>query len=111
MSSAIGSVLLLWCTRAFYVAGKGTLAPWAPPRALVTGGLYSLSRNPMYLAVVLVLFGWSMWFGSLPLLLYALGVACAFHVRVVFYEEPRLEEAFGGSWQLYRRRVPRWFLK
>jgi protein-S-isoprenylcysteine O-methyltransferase Ste14 len=108
---AVGSALLLWCTREFYVAGKGTLAPWAPPRELLSGGLYGLSRNPMYVAVVVVLLGWSIWFTSLVLLLYALGVACAFHLRIVFYEEPRLKEMFGDSWQIYRGRVPRWFLK
>jgi protein-S-isoprenylcysteine O-methyltransferase Ste14 len=38
--SAAGAVLLLWCVREFYVAGKGTLAPWDPPRHLVTSGPY-----------------------------------------------------------------------
>lgn len=43
-----GTFMLLWCVRDFYVAGKGTLAPWAPPRNLVVVGLYRWSRNPMY---------------------------------------------------------------
>jgi protein-S-isoprenylcysteine O-methyltransferase Ste14 len=37
---AVGLVLLLWCVRDFYVRGKGTLAPWDPPRNLVVVGLY-----------------------------------------------------------------------
>ena len=52
---AIGIVGLFWCVRDFYVSGKGTLAPWAPPQRLVTVGLYRYSRNPMYVSVVLVL--------------------------------------------------------
>ena len=44
-----GIGLLLWCVREFYVRGKGTLAPWDPPRHLVASGLYRISRNPMYL--------------------------------------------------------------
>jgi hypothetical protein len=36
-----GIVVLLWCVRDFYVAGKGTLAPWDPPRRLVRVGLYT----------------------------------------------------------------------
>jgi protein-S-isoprenylcysteine O-methyltransferase Ste14 len=33
------------------------------------------------------------------------------HLRILFYEEPRLNEAFGDSWQRYRMDVPRWLLK
>lgn len=108
---AIGSLLLLWCTRDFYVAGKGTLAPWAPPRRLVVGGPYRVTRNPMYLAVLIVLCGWSLWFGSRALVVYTLAVAVAFHLRIVLYEEPRLGESFGELWQEYRVRVPRWLVK
>jgi len=50
----VGFVALLWCVRDFYVSGKGTLAPWAPPTDLVDVGLYRYTRNPMYVAVTLV---------------------------------------------------------
>ena len=43
---AIGLAILLWCVRDFYVSGKGTLAPWDPPKHLVTVGLYRYVRNP-----------------------------------------------------------------
>src|SRR5687768_2872229 len=67
----IGIVLLLWCVRDFYVAGKGTLAPWSPPQNLVTVGLYRYSRNPMYIAVTFILAGWVLGFRSSTLLIYA----------------------------------------
>src|SRR6516225_9535213 len=60
----LGTLLLLWCVREFYVAGRGTLAPWAPPRHLVTSGPYRWSRNPMYIGVGIILSGWSAFFGS-----------------------------------------------
>lgn len=104
----IGSMLLLWCVRDFYVAGRGTLAPWSPPTRLVTVGLYRFSRNPMYLAVLVVLIGWAVRYTSLALLLYAAFVAAAFHTRVVLYEEPRLQASFGDEWTAYRDRVSRW---
>src|SRR5215213_1969166 len=47
----VGFVVLMGCVRDFYVTGKGTLAPWAPPQKLVVVGLYKWSRNPMYLGV------------------------------------------------------------
>ncbi|MEO8199273.1 MAG: isoprenylcysteine carboxylmethyltransferase family protein [Gemmatimonadota bacterium] len=106
---AVGFVLLLWCIRDFYVAGKGTLAPWDPPRNLVMVGLYRWSRNPMYLAVLLILAGWATLFRSLPLLIYAAIVATAFHLRVLYGEEPWLARRHGAAWSEYRGRVRRWF--
>ena len=105
----LGAVLLLWCVRDFYVAGKGTLAPWAPPQTLVVTGLYRLSRNPMYVAVVLVLCGWALGFRSGPLAIYAFAVTIAFHLRVVFGEEPWLARIHGDGWVRYKAQVPRWF--
>ena len=104
----IGIAALLWCVRDFYVSGKGTLAPWAPPAELVVVGLYRYSRNPMYIAVALVLLGWAFAFGSMGLLAYAAAVVLAFHLRVVLGEEPWLARTHGSLWEQYRSRVPRW---
>ena len=105
---APGSAALLWCVRDFYVAGKGTLAPWAPPEKLVTVGLYRYSRNPMYTSVAFILFGWAIFFASASMLLYALFFVALFHLRVVYGEEPWLARTFGKEWQRYASRVPRW---
>jgi protein-S-isoprenylcysteine O-methyltransferase Ste14 len=106
---AVGVMGLLWCVRDFYVSGKGTLAPWAPPATLVVVGLYRYSRNPMYVSVVLVLLGWAISFGSEGLLVYALFMVAAFHLRVVLGEEPWLAHTHGERWTHYAARVPRWF--
>lgn len=106
---ALGVLGLLWCVRDFYVSGKGTLAPWAPPRKLVVVGLYRYSRNPMYVSVALILAGWAISFGSKGLLIYALVIVAAFHLRVVLGEEPWLARTHGEQWREYATRVPRWF--
>lgn len=105
---AVGVLLLSRCVRDFYVAGRGTLAPWSPPRHLVIVGLYRFSRNPMYIAVICILSGWAIGFGSLVLGLYAVTVAILFHLRVTFHEEPWLEKEFGEQWVRYKAEVPRW---
>ena len=104
-----GTVLLLWCVRDFYISGKGTLAPWSPPRNLVVVGLYRWSRNPMYIAVSLILLGWAAAYRSTALLRYAGFVAILFYVRVVMFEEPWLARRYGEQWERYRAHVPRWF--
>ena len=104
-----GFCALLWCVRDFYVSGKGTVAPWSPPTRLVVVGLYRYTRNPIYIAVTLVLLGWAASFGLPGLFIYAGAVAVAFHLRVVFGEEPWLSRTHGAEWEQYASRVPRWF--
>jgi protein-S-isoprenylcysteine O-methyltransferase Ste14 len=104
-----GFLALIWCVRDFYVAGKGTLAPWAPPVRVVVVGLYRYTRNPMYVAVTLILLGWAVAFWSRGLFVYCIAVVIAFHLRVVFGEEPWLARTHGEQWQQYAKRVPRWF--
>lgn len=106
--AVVGVGLLAWCVREFFVAGRGTLAPWDPPKHLVTVGLYRVTRNPMYVAVLIILLAWAIGFGSRTLWIYGASVAVAFHVRVVAYEEPWLARGFGAEWHAYRERVPRW---
>lgn len=103
-----GLCLLLWCVRDFYVAGRGSLAPWAPPVNLVTVGLYRVTRNPMYVAVTVILLGWSLAFRSRGLLTYVAAVAVMFELRVLFFEEPWLARTHGERWLSYKASVPRW---
>jgi protein-S-isoprenylcysteine O-methyltransferase Ste14 len=104
----LGLLLLMWCVREFYVAGRGTLAPWMPPKYLVVSGPYRYCRNPMYVGVDLILLGWAILYWSALLLAYAAGVAVAFHLRVVLAEEPRAARTFGEAWGVYREQTPRW---
>ena len=106
--AAVGLVLLLSCVREFFVSGKGTLAPWDPPKHLVAVGLYRYVRNPMYIAVLMIVLGWALAFGSAWLALYSLLLAVAFHLRVLLHEEPWLRRHFGPEWEAYSSSVRRW---
>ena len=105
---AFGLWGLLWCVRDFYVSGKGTLAPWDPPKHLVEVGLYRFTRNPMYLSVLMLVGGWGLLTGSPLLAGYLVALALTFHLRVVLYEERRLSQQFGAEWLRYSAAVPRW---
>ncbi len=105
---ALGALVVVWCVRDFYTVGKGTLAPWDPPRHLVVVGLYRYTRNPMYIGVLLLIVGWSIAAGSPLLACYAVALAMGFHLRVRFHEEPRLRKKFGAEWIAYSASVPRW---
>src|SRR5688572_6851226 len=105
---AAGMALLVWAARDFLVRGKGTLAPWDPPRHLVISGPYRYSRNPMYVAVTLILIGWSIAYLSLTVAAYTVVLMLAFHLRVVIADEAFLATAYRDEWNRYRARVPRW---
>jgi len=105
---ALGASILLWCIWDFATFGRGTPAPIDPPNRLVVRGLYRYTRNPMYLGVLTVILGWTILFQSIHLLFYAVIVGCAFHLTVVFYEEPHLQRKFGDEYNQYRSRVGRW---
>ena len=106
---AFGVWLYAWCAWGFATVGRGTPSPHDPPRALVTDGPYARSRNPMYVAVVAVVIGLALVYGSGAVLAYALVLAASFHRRVVRFEEPVLAGDFGGEYAAYRERVPRWW--
>ena len=62
----------------------------------------------MYVAVVLILWGWALGFRSGVIVVYGLAVTLAFHLRVVLGEEPWLARTHGDAWVRYKAEVPRW---
>ncbi len=106
---ALGAVVYAWCIWNFATLGRGTPAPIDPPRRLVVRGPYRYSRNPMYLGVLGVIFGWSILRrGLLPYL----GAVCViFNLFIRLYEEPHLTKIFGQDYTAYCESVPRWIIK
>jgi protein-S-isoprenylcysteine O-methyltransferase Ste14 len=103
-----GLPMLLDSFLRFALQGLGTPAPIAPPQHLVVTGLYRWVRNPMYVAVALLIFGQGLLFSSVPLLEYGLLVWLGFFAFVVLYEEPALSRKFGREYEEFCGHVPRW---
>ena len=104
----IGCIIYLWCVWDFAFVGRGTPAPIDAPKNLVVRGLYRYTRNPMYVAVVGMIFGWAITFSALPILIYGISMATFFHLFIVFYEEPYLRRTFGSTYVEYCLQVSRW---
>jgi protein-S-isoprenylcysteine O-methyltransferase Ste14 len=104
-----GAMLAVSCILAFAFTGRGTPAPFDPPRRLVVGGPYRWVRNPMYVGAGTALLGAALYYDSLALLAYGVGFLLAMHLFVVLYEEPVLRRTFGPEYEEYRRRVGRWW--
>lgn len=103
-----GVALWTWTVRLFARLGKGTLAPWDPTRRLVVAGPYAIVRNPMISAVLCVLLGEAVLWGSPALLVWFGAFFTINWVGFVVYEEPGLVRRFGDEYREYRRNVPRW---
>jgi protein-S-isoprenylcysteine O-methyltransferase Ste14 len=104
----IGAALAFACIGTLVFVGKGTPAPFDPPRRLVIRGPYRLLRNPMYLGATMALAGAALFYRSLGLLAYAAAFVVVSHLFVVFYEEPTLRQSFGEDYASYCRRTSRW---
>src|SRR5437660_210854 len=77
--TCMGGGLALWCIGTFVVLGRGTPAPFDPPRRLVVRGPYRYVRNPMYVGAFLALAGVAVVYRSLAEFGYAAGLLVALH--------------------------------
>ena len=106
--AVLGLALAIACVLTFAFVGRGTPAPFDPPRALVIAGPYRYVRNPMYIGAGTALFGAALRYGSLALAAYAVVFLLITHLFVLLYEEPHLRGAFGQVYEDYLRTVHRW---
>jgi protein-S-isoprenylcysteine O-methyltransferase Ste14 len=95
--------------RAFLRAGT-TINPVNIVEAsqLVTGGIFGVTRNPMYVALTLLLIAWDCWLASPWLLAGPLAFALFIHRFQILPEERVLAAKFGPEYSAYSRRVRRW---
>ena len=99
--------MLVWAARSFG-REKTTIKPFEQSSELVTYGLYRFTRNPMYLSMVMTLFGLAIFLGSItPFLLIPVFILLI-QRNFIIHEERGLEETFGEKYKNYKALVRRW---
>ncbi|RYE11043.1 MAG: isoprenylcysteine carboxylmethyltransferase family protein [Hyphomicrobiales bacterium] len=104
----VGAALLVETFSRFALEGLGTPAPIAPTQTLVISGSYRFVRNPMYVAVVSLIWGQALLLGSPATLLWGVAVWLTVHLFILAYEEPTLSRTYGEQYDQYRANVRRW---
>jgi protein-S-isoprenylcysteine O-methyltransferase Ste14 len=111
---AIGAVVVL-CGLITTSAGRRALVregtnvnPLQPTTALVTGGIFSRTRNPLYVGILVALFGIALLFALDWLVLLIIPSCLLLHFGVVMREERYLERKFGDAYRRYKESVPRY---
>lgn len=106
----VGGAIMVKCVWDFAWTGRGTPAPFDPPRRLVVTGLYRFVRNPMYCGMGLVLLGEALLWPQIAreLLILAAVLWVVVTAFIMVYEEPTLRRSFGDDYIEYCRHVRRW---
>lgn len=101
-------LLLLVAANGLFVRAGTEVIPFRPVSSLVTGGVYRLSRNPMYLGMALVLLGCALTVGAVSALAIPPVFAVILQVRFIHHEERLLQGLFPEEYPAYCARVRRW---
>jgi protein-S-isoprenylcysteine O-methyltransferase Ste14 len=104
----IGLTLFISTLMGFARTGRGTLAPWDPPRVLVVQGVYRHVRNPMISGVLFILLAEALFTGSRRIFIWFIVFLTMNLVYIPLLEEPGLGARFGERYQIYKKNVPRW---
>ena len=100
-------VLAVWPIRLFQKIEQDP-KPWTPTPELIVVGPYRFTRNPMYLMMLIVCFGFSIILDEAWVLLLTPVCAVVVYITAIRHEEAYLEQKFGDSYRNYKKRVRRW---
>ena len=104
----IVSIILFYCTFIIFKSNAENPHPRSVTTQLFLGGTYKYSRNPIYLAFVLILIGCSICFNSVWYLIFAILELILLHFGVILPEEKYLEKEFDKVYLEYKNSVRRW---
>ncbi len=101
-------VIIVFLAKKEFQKEKQPSVPGKPTTKIVYTGIYKLSRNPLYLGLVVAILGIGCIFDNLWIFLLTVPLVFVFHWFFVIPEEKYLEETFGEEYLLYKSRVRRW---
>ncbi len=107
LMAVTGAVLFAMAGWSFLRA-RSTIIPHQTPQHLITTGIFRLTRNPIYLADVLILVGLSLRWGAIGGLILAPILMRVLFVRFIQPEEARIQRQFGTAAQEYFAQTRRW---
>lgn len=100
-------LLLVWPFKLFRKIDQDP-KPWTPTPDLIVVGPYKFTRNPMYLMMLLVCFGFAVILDEIWVLVLTPVCAIVIYLTAIRHEEAYLERKFGESYLEYKKRVRRW---
>ncbi len=107
ITGVAGFLIMMWGWWLFKL-NRTAICPIAQTTCLVTGGIYRVTRNPMYLGICLMLFGLAIYIGALSFYLSASVFFLIINRFFCPYEENKLSDIFGDQYLNYQRSVRRW---
>ena len=108
LGAGIGLFFCIWTATLFVKFGKGTPAPWDPPKKLVIRGPYCYVRNPMIISVLFMLLAEALLFHSWPIAAWLMVFFIGNSIYFPLVEEKSLEKRFGDDYREYKAHVRRW---
>ena len=104
---AAGFAVMMWAWWQFQ-QHQVAICPTDRTDYLITDGIYRYTCNPMYLGMIVMLFGVAAFFGTLPFYVVAVAYFLIIDRSFCPYEEEKLTTTFGHDYDTYRSQVRRW---
>lgn len=105
----VAALVLVFAAMAQFRFANTQLLPNSPTNnALVTGGIFGITRNPMYFGMTLFALGGALWFGRPVMLLAPVLMFAVANWVFIPFEEAKMRRQFGETFDAYCRRVRRW---
>lgn len=103
----VGIGIIAWSFILFQIK-RTTLNPNKKPQKMIISGPYRLSRNPMYLGLLLLLLGYALWRGEIIFLIPPVVFFFLMDKVVIPFEEKLVKEGMGDKYENYLKTVRKW---